>query len=136
MLEYSCRDAEVVIDADPQRTKEKLIIKVNGNIVSQHEFSRKGGGVYLPKFVFGYYSGPSNRMESHFAKHQDQFAADLLDGKDEPLRPLLYARLVHSQFVLLSFFESELDDLGFLGEHLRIQDLELCSVRSEETILV
>jgi predicted ATPase len=122
-LEYACRGSEISVDADPERSKEPQIM-VDEKILSAKDFSRKGGGNYLPKFVFGYYSGPSNRMESHFEKHQHQFADDLLDGKDEPLRPLLYARLVHSQFVLLSFFESAADDLGFLKEHLRIEDLD------------
>ena len=48
--------------------------------------------------------GPSNRLEKHFAKHQKQFYRALLDGDNETLRPLFYARLIHSNFVLLAFF--------------------------------
>ncbi|MBK3399382.1 MULTISPECIES: AAA family ATPase [Methylobacterium] len=123
-LEYTCRGADVKIDADPSRKKTLMNITVNGQPVSAKRFTRRAGGEYLPSFVFGYYSGPSNRMESHFAPHQRAFAADLLAGVDRPLRPLLYARLVHSQFVLLSFFRREEEDRRILDRFLRVRDLE------------
>ena len=47
---------------------------------------------------------PSNRLEKHFSKHQKRFYKALLNGDKETLRPLFYARLVHSNFVLLAFF--------------------------------
>jgi predicted ATPase len=66
---------------------------------------------YLPEYVIGYYSGPSNRLETHFEKHQTLYYRELLAGNDGAHRRLFYARLVHSQFVLLSFF-IERDDAG------------------------
>jgi predicted ATPase len=124
-LEYSCRDVNVQIDADPERARNSINIRVDGKNISLKEFSRKGGGNYLPNYVFGYYSGPSNRMESHFEKHQRQFERDLLAGVDRPLRPLLYARLVHGQFVLLSFFsDKQSADKDFLARYFRILDLD------------
>ncbi|WP_315757894.1 MULTISPECIES: AAA family ATPase [unclassified Bradyrhizobium] len=123
-LNYSCRGADIAVDADPIRKKAPVQIVVDGVPVSSRNFSRRGGGQYLPSFLFGYYSGPSNRMESHFVIHQRAFAADLLAGVDRPLRPLLYARLVHSQFVLLSFFRREDEDRAILKRFLRIRDLE------------
>ena len=123
-LNYSCRGADIAVDADPSRKKAPVQITVDGAAISPKNFSRRGGGQHLPSFVFGYYSGPSNRMESHFATHQRAFAADLLAGEDRPLRPLLYARLVHSQFVLLSFFRREDEDRTILSRFLRIRDLE------------
>lgn len=123
-LEYECRGAIVAVDADPKRPKGPISISVNDEPISQRNFSRRGGGAHLPSYLFGYYSGPSNRMESHFELHQARFAEDLLNRVDQPLRPLLYARLVHSQFVLLSFFHQEEQDRGFLRDYLRIIDLE------------
>ncbi|MDJ0278537.1 AAA family ATPase [Sphingomonas sp. 2R-10] len=122
-LRYTCRGADIVVDADPDR-KVLVKIAVNGRPITSKNFSRRAGGQYLPSFVFGYYSGPSNRMESHFETHQKAFATDLLAGEDRPLRPLLYARLVHSQFVLLSFFRREDEDRSILSRFLRIRDLE------------
>jgi predicted ATPase len=123
-LEYTCNGATVVVDADPARDRGSIQIKVDGAIVPQRRFARKGGGQHLPGYIFGYYSGSTNRMESHFETHQKMFRADLLEGVDQPLRPLLYARLVHSQFVLLSFFQREEQNRDILSNFLRIRDLD------------
>jgi len=96
------------------------------------QFYEDSERTYLPSYVFGYYSGPSNRMEKHFEKHQDRFYRALLRGEKNPLRPLLYARPVHSQFALLSFFTEEETELAegemsvreFLANLLGIQELE------------
>src|ERR1044071_1258367 len=124
-LEYVCRGAEIEIVAETKGRVPRITI--DGREISSRDFSRGGkeGGTYLPKYLFGYYSGPSNRMEEHFEKHQAKFSNDLLAGVDQPLRPLLYARLVHSQFVLLSFFSASDDrDRRFLNDYLRIVDLD------------
>jgi energy-coupling factor transporter ATP-binding protein EcfA2 len=124
-LEYECRGAIVKIDADPDRSRRPVIIDVDGERWSLNKFSRRrGSGDYLPGFLFGYYSGPSNRMESHFSLHQRRFAADLLEGVDRPLRPLLYARQVHSQFVLLSFFAAQGPYPDLLSKYLHITALD------------
>src|SRR5689334_2517957 len=83
------------------------------------------GRAYLPRHVFAYYSGPSDRLEEHFRPHQKQFYRDLLKGKKSPFRPMFYARPVHSNFVLLAFFTKE-DRVveEFLRERLRIEGLE------------
>lgn len=93
--------------------------------VSRSDLKDGSGHQWLPKHIFAYYSGPSDRLEQHFRKHQKIFDEQLRKGKDRPLRPLFYARPVHSQFVLLSFFNS--DDAkvkAFLAEHLLIEELE------------
>src|SRR5205814_5305413 len=58
-------------------------------------------------------------------KHQERFYQDLLANKPRPLRRLFYARPVHSQFVLLSFFRDEKGHRQrFLRELLGIEGLE------------
>ena len=125
-IEYTCRGASVLVDADPDRRAQLVRILVDGVSVSREAFARKGDthGRYLPNHVFGYYSGPSNRMEDHFATHQKQFAEALRKGNDRALRPLFYARLVHSQFALLSFFQREGQDRQLLKDPLNIEQLE------------
>jgi predicted ATPase len=122
---YFWHEYEVSIDADPARSRrEQVQVKLDGWEVTYQEFRNYPDRRFLPKYVFGYYSGPSNRMESHFEKHQQLFYRDLLRGADNPLRPLLYARLVHSQFALLSFFNEEDEAiLKFLKETLGIEEL-------------
>jgi ABC-type proline/glycine betaine transport system ATPase subunit len=98
---------------------------VDGKTVSHRQLAQVEGQRCLPNYVFGYYSGPSNRMEEHFEKHQERFYRDLLDGKDQPLRPLFYGRPIHSQFVLLAFFlKQEGETKQFLREHLWVEGLD------------
>ncbi len=124
-LTYLWRENEVSIDADPDREHRQVQIRVDGASINFNAFSKDPARRYQPSYVFGYYSGPSNRMESHFDEHQKRFYNALLKGDDQPLRPLLYARLVHSQFALLSFFnEQDPEILEFLREQLDIEGLE------------
>jgi len=124
-IDYTCRGHKVHVDADPNKKNGYLNIAVDGAKMSHKRFMESGRESYLPNYVFGYYSGPSNRMEMHFEKHQDRFYQDLINGVEKPLRPLLYARHVHSQFALLSFFyEQDRKILDFLKEHLRIEDFD------------
>jgi predicted ATPase len=125
-LTYLCRDSEISIDADPERPRrEQVKIKVDGEEMAYQRFWQDSERRYLPSYVFGYYSGPSNRMEAHFDEHQKRFYDALIGDQNKPLRPLLYARLVHSQFVLLSFFnEQDQYILNFLEEHLGILGMD------------
>jgi len=126
-LDYTCRGHRITVDADLDRPMKKIQISVNGEVLSGKEFS-ENKRVYLPNYVFGYYSGPSNRMQEHFLKHQERFYIDLINNTDKknlPLRPLFFAQHIHSQFVLLAFFlEQDKQALKFLKEQLGITGLD------------
>jgi predicted ATPase len=94
-------------------------------VLRRVDLKRSTGRLWLPRHVFAYYSGPSDRLEEHFRPQQRQFYRDLLKGKESPFRPMFYARPVHSNFVLLAFFTKE-DPVGqqFLREKLGIEELE------------
>jgi len=113
----------VKIEADPGlNPKYKFVVK--DKVLSKKQFFSSKSR-YLPKYVFAYYSGPSNRLESNFDVHQNLFYRELLEGNDEPLRPLFYARLIHSHFVLMAFYsfpDSQLKE--FLKKYLNIIGLE------------
>lgn len=85
-----------------------------------------GKASYLPKHLFAYYSGPSDRLESLFTKHRTNFYTRLLNDDlkiEDEVRPLFYAKPYHSQFVLLAFFLSGQSDVGrkFLESQLGIK---------------
>lgn len=123
-INYMCRQYTVEINAKSTDRKD-IEITVNDERVSYSQFTSEKGKKYRPAHVFGYYSGPSNRLEKHFNRHQERFYRDLLENKPEPLRPLFYARPVHSQFVLLSFFrDKKAQRQKFLKEFLGIEKLE------------
>jgi ABC-type transport system involved in cytochrome c biogenesis ATPase subunit len=67
---------------------------------------------FLPKYVFGYYSGHSDRLQNVFRPYLQQYDKKLRNAKSEDpgLRRLFYALPVHSQFVLLAFVLQQ-DDL-------------------------
>ncbi len=146
-LSYYCRDYQIKIIAKPENPKERIKVFVKDTTkpvvqasilnpeedgfeeISYSKFRQDAREKYLPRYVFGYYSGPSNRMEKHFEKHQERFYDALINKKEgdesKPLRPLLYARLVHSQFVLLAFFTDKDSQIReFLDEYLWITGLD------------
>jgi predicted ATPase len=91
----------------------------------ESRIARKDIRRFLPRYVVTYYSGVSNRLEHHFFQPQLEFRDELLKGNIIPLRPLFYAKPIHSQFALLAFFMTEDAEVAnFLGEYPWIEELE------------
>jgi predicted ATPase len=133
------------INADPDRTSEPYIIHVasealangqgtlerfideevrvsalRGDKISLSNFL-KASDVYLPRYVFGYYSGESDRLQEVFRPYLEDFDKKLRRGDDPGLKRLFYAMPVHSQFVLLAFLIQQSEDVReFLADHLGI----------------
>lgn len=92
---------------------------------NQLRIARKDIREFLPRYVVTYYSGVSNRMEHHFFQPQLEFRDQLLKGNVIPLRPLFYAKPIHSHFALLAFFMAEDSEIAeFLSEYPWIEKLE------------
>lgn len=133
------------IDADPDRAREALIIHIatdaeargkgtlspfiegepetsplRGKKLSLKAFF-EAGVQYLPRYVFAYYSGESDRLYEVFKPYLEAFDRQLRQGKDPGLKRLFYALPVHSQFVLLAFLIQQSDEVReFLADHLGI----------------
>ena len=131
-IEYECKGNLLKVDGGPN-VKGKFVFykgEINENIISYSTLVSKAvvkrdKSQYLPKYVFSYYSGISNRLLEHFDKHQTRFYKALLDGVDAPPRPLFYARQIHSYFVLMAFYAfSDKKISEFLEEFLGIIGLE------------
>lgn len=143
-LEYLCHGKRIRINADKEQKTadkqyqieycgaEKIEDKQVWNTLRFSRLNNKSEDKFLPSNVFGYYSGPSDRLATHFYEHQRKFRDQLLypkkhklDEKTLPLRPLFYAQKVHSNFVLLSFFLGQDKKVQeFLKEKLNILGLE------------
>lgn len=141
VIRYYCHEKEIEIDADPDRTGEVYKISYrslkpeqsiqppqNGLFDEQGQLAelkytefKKHKDEFLPRYVFGYYSGHSDRMQSVFRPYLQQYDKKLRNAKSEDpgLRRLFYALPVHSQFVLLAFVLQQ-DELvqGFLDSQL------------------
>jgi predicted ATPase len=133
-LRYSLQRGETKVSVTSRRETASAqprfnlrVTKMDGTTEDFRRDDLKGstGQKWLPRHVFAYYSGPSDRLEQHFRPQQKQFYRDLLRGKESPFRPMFFARPVHSNFVLLAFFTKE-DAVvqSFLKEKLRIEELE------------
>ncbi|MCF2862199.1 AAA family ATPase [Pseudoalteromonas sp. Cnat2-41] len=147
ILRYFCHEKEIEIDADPEREKEayKISYRDLGEVKSEESAQadllsvltgkkelaeitfnkfKKRQDDFLPNYVFGYYSGHSDRMQSVFRPYLQQYDKKLRNAKSEDpgLRRLFYALPVHSQFVLLAFVLRQ-DDLvrHFLDTQLGLE---------------
>lgn len=123
-IEYFCRGHSIRVEFDAKHS-----FYIDGEKIKIKDFySRKNE--YLPKYVFTYYSGLSNRLEEIFDDHQKTFYAKIIkagfdEDEIEGLRKLFYVRQIHSYFVLLAFFSFEDDESSrFLSNYLGIEDLE------------
>lgn len=121
------RRRHVHIDADPDRDKDPLVIHLatdeqargestlipfiegatpetalRGRIVKLNTFLSEEG-LTLPRYVFSYYSGDSQRMHEVFRPYLETYDSKLRSGEDPGLKRLFYAMPVHGQFVLLAF---------------------------------
>ena len=110
--------------------------------VTASEQSSKGGDILdvsrtdlpLPHFVFGYYSGPTNRLAEHFQQMKQDHYTRLLKAKiddQNTLSDLLEKRRFfcaethHAKYVLLAFcYKDDPDITRFLKEKLRITGFE------------
>lgn len=131
-LTYSCDNKIITIIADPDNSSNDIYsvryIDLNDDDTKASQLSlieeldtdegkeikyssfRKKEEEFLPRFVFGYYSGHSDRMKSAFEPYLRRYDDALRNNKNNKeigLRQLFYALPEHSQFVLLSFMETE-----------------------------
>lgn len=139
-IAYEIGDSWVFIDADPAR-KEPYLAKTVGKNEQpkpydpKEDFAKLEGDAirraqllgekseHLPKFLFGYYSGESDRMEGVFRKYLKSYDDSLISNKDPGFKRMFFAEPVHSNFVLLSFIvnnKKQTDD--FLQKQLGLED--------------
>lgn len=143
-LEYKCRGNYIRVEADAGSSPQirvKTPKDQSYKRLSRKSFmadDTKNRPLYRPAFVFGYYSGPSDRLAELYDKHRDRFYQWIIrprdqrtqDGPVDPnsLRRLFYAQTLHGQFALLAFFMSSdsaaEEDRLFLREHLQIEGLD------------
>ena len=124
-MQYICRAQRILVECDPTQAVP-VKINVNGKKVTYADFQRKKD-VYLPTYVFAYYSGWSSRLERLFNSTTRQHYGAVLKStnKQLPLRRMFFCRREYSQLVLLAFFLSK-DGRAkqFLKEYLHIADFD------------
>ena len=117
---YEIDGSWVFIDADPKRNdayQAKAISRkdqpepytvgvsfndLEGIIISRSKLLGEASE-HLPRFLFGYYSGESERMKDVFRAYLKNYDDKLIRNNDPGLKRMFFAEPVHSNFVLLSF---------------------------------
>ncbi|ENM3904369.1 AAA family ATPase, partial [Vibrio cholerae] len=108
-IEYICHGKYVKISADPDSKKAKYIISYKMaddapaeqkelfenedtyKKISLTDFTKQRDD-FLPKYVFGYYSGHSERMHDVFLPYLEKYDENLRNGINPGLRKLFYAK--------------------------------------------
>ena len=130
-IQYQCRGNKISIES--KGSAYSILINDEPKPISYTKFfSKEGKQTYLPKYVFTYYSGISNRLDELFWEHQRNFYDKIIKPDFKPseldeLRRLFYVKQIHSFFVLLAFFalpQIEKKSKDFLNNVLGIEDLE------------
>jgi predicted ATPase len=142
-IKYRCRDwdVHVIAGADdyPRVEVRDLGAEQYRDLPRRRLMDEDAQGpLYRPAFVFGYYSGPSDRLAGLFNRHRERFydwiiqPADRRRGHEDrdanTLRRLFYAENLHGQFALIAFFmdsgPTAASDRNFLREQLQIDGLD------------
>lgn len=139
------RDSKLVhvkIDADPDRPKDSIIVHIareSGVSATQPSLLSDDPELsiawerialktflaseskLLPRYVFAYYSGESERLHHVFRPYLEDYDTKLRRGENPGLKRLFFALPEHSQFVLLAFLIQPSPDVQeFLADHLGI----------------
>lgn len=142
-IEYHCRDRLVKVSGEEGKIPHFWASEPRQRDLQ--ELSRKafmsedaeGRPNFRPAFVFGYYSGPNQRLADLYEKHRERFYTWIIKAHNKrsnqtqdanALRRLFYAQNLHGQFALLAFFVSSGEgaerDREFLRDHLQIEGLD------------
>jgi predicted ATPase len=143
-LKYRCRGHDLRVKAELDRSPQFELRNTETSqyieITKRHFMSVDAAGrpLFRPAFVFGYYSGPSDRLGSLFEEHRRRYYRLIIQPQTKraakpvnsnALRRLFYAQTLHGQFALLAFFMDPENGTGeedrqFLRDHLQIDGLD------------
>ena len=123
---YQCRKKVITASLDSKGFQ----FEVDGDKIKPGAFFKNKD--YLPKYVFTYYSGLSNRLHQIFWDHQKRFYDNIIKKDFDPnsidsLRRLFYVQQTHSYFVLLAFYAFAHEPQAtqdFLKKLFHIEDIE------------
>lgn len=140
-VDYSCRGRVIHAESSAGARTQAWLVDETGSRrkLTKREFmsATDGEPTYRPAFVFGYYSGQSDRMHAPYQTHRDRYYQYLIRSKLNrntedvdavDLRRLFFAENLHGHFALIAFFMNEGEaaelDREFLRDHLQIEALD------------
>ncbi|WP_246205943.1 AAA family ATPase [Fulvivirga aurantia] len=123
-IKYECRGNNIEIDLDNGKYSFKVNEKVETTVVTQNIEH------YLPKHVFIYYSGISDRLADLYIPHQKLYYDEIIKAgakisQFDTIRRIFLAQNIHANFALIAFYmfkDREEETLKFLKDELKIED--------------
>lgn len=123
-IKYECRGSYIEIKFKGL----KYAFTINGK-PSNTEFA-KNVDHYLPRHIFIYYSGTSDRLKDLYMPHQKLYYEQIIkeDAKTvefNTIRRIFLAQNVHANFALIAFYifaDQSQETLKFLSDELKIKD--------------
>ena len=136
-IQYELANQLIHVSWDPKAMRRPLVTR-SVRITDSQDFSQPTTltrtELPLPRFVFGYYSGPTNRLAEHFLPMKQAHYVRLRRAKSDDARTLsrlleqrrfFCAETHHAKYVLLAFSYKEDPQINeFLKERLRIVGFE------------
>lgn len=126
-IEYECRRQSVRIEGHMGKRQRIWVDTGDGPARWTWKRFKAEKDAVLPKYVFAYYSGPSDRLKSYFDAHQKLFYDAILrdkDGSAPMIRRLFYCLPEHSRWVLLAYFLRGQGSPAFLKTHFGIDSFD------------
>lgn len=122
-IKYECRNRIIEINLDGKNYS----FKVNGE--KSKDFI-KNIEEYLPKHVFIYYSGISDRLVGLYKHHLKEYYNRIINKSAtreqfDTMRRIFLAENIHANFALIAFYmfkDQEEETIQFLNEELKIKD--------------
>ncbi|MBN8687718.1 MAG: AAA family ATPase [Chitinophagales bacterium] len=125
-IEYECRKNSVEIEYS---LKNGYSFEVNSEKINKSTFYKKKE-IFLPKHVFVYYSGVSERLKDLYSDHTRKYYEQIIKEEAKHTRfdsiPRIFlVQNIHSSLALIAFYmfkDQEKETIKFLNDELKIKD--------------
>ncbi len=126
-IQYNCRKKNIEIEYS---IKNGYLFKIDGVKLKNQSVFFNQKEQYLPKHIFFYYSGVSDRVKELYSEHEKKYYQEIIkkDAKPEHfnnIRPIFLVQNIHASFALIAFYmfkERESETIDFLKKELKIHD--------------
>jgi len=125
-IKYECRKYIIEIEYD---LSKGYSFTIDNSKLTKTAFN-KGKDLYLPKHVFIYYSGISERLKDLYSDHTKRYYEQIIKDEAKHTRfdtiPRIFlVQNIHSSLALIAFYmfkDQEKETIQFLKEELKIED--------------
>ncbi|MDD2775081.1 MAG: AAA family ATPase [Gallionella sp.] len=117
-IQYYCHGHKIHVKADPHAKRESISFTVDGHKIAVAAF-KKNARDYLPKYVFAYYSGWNNRLESLFSEPTKKYYQANLSHEDaDAPRRFFFCRKDYANLALMALFFEKHELATYIREEL------------------